>query len=157
MKVYLKVYAFLANFFLNQSPVLAKDKILYIDFKLIIAEMLQPLHRQRYQEFKQALQALQTAAATPDLHQNALRDQLQDVRQLFHQEIAGLSADDLVPEQASRWQSWQTEIYKQMLLLETDVMLFQASRSSTTSVSRSSKVRDRIHTLIQYCDALLQL
>lgn len=119
--------------------------------------MLQPLHCQRYQEFQQALQALQTAASTTDLPPDALSAHFQDVQQLFHSQISSLSADDLAPEQASRWQSLQTELYKQMRLLDTDMMRLQASRSSATSLSRSSTLRDRIHTLIQYCEALLQL
>lgn len=119
--------------------------------------MLQPLHRQRYLEFKLALQELQTSATATDLQPQALRDHFQEVQQLFQSRIANLSADDLAPAQVSRWQSLQTEIYRQIRLLETDVMLLQAARSSATIVSRSSNVCDRIHTLIQYCEALLQL
>ncbi len=119
--------------------------------------MLSALHHQCYLEFKLALQELQANATATDLQVNALRDHFQDVQQLFQSRIASLSADDLALDQASRWQSLQTEIYRQMRLLETDVMLLQASRSSETVLSRSSTVRDRIHTLIQYCEALLQL
>jgi hypothetical protein len=72
--------------------------------------MLQPLHRQRYLEFKLALQELQATVAATDLHPNALRNHCQNVQQLFHSQIASLNADDLAPEQASRWQSLQTEI-----------------------------------------------
>lgn len=119
--------------------------------------MLSALHHQSYLEFKLALQELQATATATDLQPHVLRDHFQDVQQLFQSRIACLSADDLAPEDVSRWQSLQTEIYKQMRLLETALMLLQASRSSATSISRSSTVRDRIHTLIQYCEALLQL
>ena len=119
--------------------------------------MLPPTHRQCYLEFKLALQELQTTATTTGWQPSVLRDHFQDVQQLFHSRIASLSADDLAPEDVSRWQSVQTEIYKQMRLLETDFMMLQASRSSATSSYRQTKVRDRIHTLIQYGEALLQL
>ncbi len=119
--------------------------------------MLPPLHRQRYQEFQQALEQLHVTADAKDLQVAALRANFEDVQQRFLSQIASLTGDDLAPEDVSRWQSFQTEIYKQMRLLGTDVMLLQASRSSATSVSRSSSVRDRINTLIQYCKALLQL
>jgi hypothetical protein len=44
-----------------------------------------------------------------------------------------------------------------MRLLATDIMLFQASRSPATSLVRKDTISDRLKTLIQYCEALLQL
>lgn len=119
--------------------------------------MLQPSNHQRYQEFKQALEQLHKSAATPDLEVAAIREKFQAVQQLFQSKIICLTADDLGEDYTSRWQSFQTEIYKQMRLLETDMMLLQASRSSATSISRARNIGDRIHTLIQYCATLLQL
>ena len=119
--------------------------------------MLQPSIQERYQEFQQALEQLHKCVTVTDLHLPALRDNLQDVQQLFQNQIASLNTDDVAPDYASRWQSFQTEIYKQMRLLETDMMLLQASRSSATSLTRQTSMSDRIHTLIQYCQALLQL
>lgn len=119
--------------------------------------MLPPSQRKCYQEFQQALEQLQLTASAPKLDVVALRNDFQDVQQRFQSQIANLNADDLAPNHASRWQSVQTEIYKQMRLLETDLMLLQASRSAATSRSRAASVSDRIKTLIQYCEALLQL
>ncbi|MEW6499063.1 MAG: heterocyst frequency control protein PatD [Cyanobacteriota bacterium] len=48
-------------------------------------------------------------------------------------------------------------MHKQMRLLQTDVMLLLSSRRSATSQRRTSEVRNRLNTLIQYCEALLQL
>ncbi len=136
---------------------ISKDKILYIDFKPTRARMLPLLHFQQYQAFQQALEQQLKTITVPDWQEVALRDSYQNVQQLFHSQIARLSAEDFAPEHAPRWQSLQTEIYKQMRLLETDMMLLQASRSSTTSQRRVLSVRDRLNTLIQYCQALLQL
>jgi heme oxygenase len=119
--------------------------------------MLQPSASQRYQEFKQALEQLSKSATAPDLQVAAVREKFQVVQQLFQSQIICLTADDMEEDHTSRWQSFQTEIYKQMRLLETDMMLLQASRSSATSISRASNVCLRINTLIQYCQALLQL
>lgn len=118
--------------------------------------MLPSLHRQRYQVFQQALEQLHQTATITDLKGGALGESFQNLQQLFKSQIASLSADDIPPDYASRWQSFQTEIYKQMRLLETDVMLLQASRSSATSLSRASNLSSRINTLIQYCEALLE-
>jgi len=87
----------------------------------------------------------------------ALQESLQNVQQRFERQIASLNADDLAPEQAPRWQSLQTEIYKQMRLLATDIMLLQASRNPATSQRRVLGLGTRLDTLIQYCEVLLQL
>lgn len=119
--------------------------------------MLPMLHRQCYQEFQQALEQLQTTTSDTEIEGAKLRNALQTVQQLFQQQIATLNADELAPNQVARWQSLQTEIHKQMRLLQTDVMLLLSSRQSATSQRRTSEVRNRLNTLIQYCQALLQL
>ena len=119
--------------------------------------MLPSLQRKCYQEFQHALEQLHKRVAATDLEVAAFRDEFRDLQQLFQSQIVSLSADDFDPDYAYRWQSFQTEIYKQMRLLETDVMLLQASRSPATTLARAAGVSDRIKTLIQYCEALLQL
>lgn len=119
--------------------------------------MLPMLHRQCYQEFKKALEQLQETISNTEIEAAGLRNQLQTVQQLFQQQIATLQADELAPNHIARWQSLQTEIYKQMRLLQTDVMLLLSSRRSATSQRRTSEVSNRLNTLIQYCEALLQL
>jgi hypothetical protein len=141
----------------NLIAFINKDKILYIDFKPIRARMLPLLHLQRYQELQQAMKELHDAITVADLEVAALRDSYQQVQQIFASQIATLSADEIAPDSTPRWQSIQTELHKQMRLLETDMMLLQASRSPATSQRRISGVRDRLSTLMQYCQALLQL
>lgn len=119
--------------------------------------MLQSSDRQRYQEFTQALEQLHNSAEASELELAAIREKFQALQQFFQSQIICLTADDLGEDYTSRWQSFQTEIYKQMRLLETDMMLLQASRSSATSIHRASNVSARINTLIQYCQALLQI
>lgn len=118
--------------------------------------MLHPLHRQRYQDFQNALEQLQEIAIAQNLELDRLQENHQNVQQLFQEQIASLNADDVAPEYASRWQSLQTEIYKQIRLLQTDLMLFKASRSTVTSGSRLASLKTRINTLIGYCKAMLQ-
>lgn len=119
--------------------------------------MLPMLHRQCYQEFQQALEQLQTITSDTEIEGAKLRNASQTVQELFQQQITTLNTDGLAPNQFARWQSLQTEIHKQMRLLQTDVMLLLASRQSATSQRRTSEMRNRLNTLIQYCEALLQL
>lgn len=119
--------------------------------------MLPTLHRQCYQEFQRVLEQLQTTTSDTEIEDAKLRNASQTVQQLFQQQIATLNTDELAPNQFVRWQSLQTEIHKQMRLLQTDIMLLLASRQSSTAQRRTSEVRNRLNTLIQYCEALLQL
>ena len=117
--------------------------------------MLPPLLHQSYGEFQQLLQQLHAGATNPELEVAVLQSGFQDVKGLFESQIANLNGDDLPPDDTSRWQSVQTEIRKQMRLLETDMMFLQVARSSATLQTRLVGVCDRLNTLIQYCQALL--
>ncbi len=119
--------------------------------------MLPSTHRDPYQKFQQVLQEMPESAAAIDLEKQLLPLKFQSLQQLFKSEIATLSADDISADYASRWQSVQTEFYRQMRLLETDVMLLKAARSQATSQTRAAGICERIQTLIQYCEVLLQL
>ncbi len=119
--------------------------------------MLPLLHFQRYQEFQHALEQLRKIITLTELEGAALRDSFQNLQQLFQRQIATLSASELVPDDAPRWQSLQTEIHKQMRLLETDILLLLCARTPGTAQRRVGAVRDRLNTLIQYCEVLLQL
>jgi hypothetical protein len=79
-----------------------------------------------------------------------VRQRLTALKQLFGQEIAPLMEDDW------RIQSYKTEISKQLRLLEVDVMFLQGARQPTTAQTRLNVISDRLNTLIQYCDAILQ-
>ena len=116
--------------------------------------MLPNLHRQKYQNFKQVLQQLQTAVNldTPELRQRFLEGQ-----QFFQQQIVSLNAGDLEPVDEPRVRSYQTEMSKQLQLLGMDVTFLQAARQPATVQQRLKSVGDRIQTLIGYCDVLLQL
>ncbi|NET60078.1 MAG: heterocyst frequency control protein PatD [Symploca sp. SIO2E6] len=116
--------------------------------------MLLPSRYQSYQAWQQALEQMAITITAKDLELAILQENFQEVQRLFRSQILTLSADDIAPDSASRWQSLQTEIYKQMRLLATDLMLFQASRSSTTRFSRQTGLKNRLNTLIQYCQEL---
>jgi len=118
--------------------------------------MLPSTHREPYQKFQKVLEQILERRADIDLDKATLPETLQNLQHLFKSEIITLSADDLDSEYAGRWQSVQTEFCRQMRLLETDVMLLQAARRAATLETRIAGICDRIKTLIQYCEVLLQ-
>lgn len=133
-----------------------KDKFLYIDCKPVGTTMLPASHCEPYRELQKVLELMLSKVSSNNWQGTQLKDIDQKVQQVFNKEVATLRADKLAPEDASRWQSIQTEIHKQMRLLSTDVMLLQAARSSATSLARSQSLCDRITTLIKYCQTLNQ-
>lgn len=118
--------------------------------------MLPNLHRQRYQEFSEVLEQLQTAASI-QLDPPKLRHAFLEAQQFFQQQVVTLDAGELEPSYEPRVRSYQTEMSKQLRLLGMDVMFFQAARQKETVEDRQRQLSDRLKTLMSYCDAILQL
>ncbi|NDJ25102.1 heterocyst frequency control protein PatD [Nostoc sp. B(2019)] len=108
------------------------------------------LNLEKYQALATLLEQLRADVTTTGLDAPALRQRLTSVQQLFGQEIVPLTDED------SRVQSYRTEISKQLRLLEIDVMFFQGARQASTAQARLQTIGDRLTTLIQYCDAIMQ-
>ncbi|MBD2777020.1 heterocyst frequency control protein PatD [Iningainema tapete] len=83
-----------------------------------------------------------------------LRQRLASLQQFFQQQIVPLNNEaDSYPQ--SRIQSYQTEISKQLRLLEIDVMFFQGARQASTAQHRLNAISDRLTTLTEYCKAIM--
>ena len=119
--------------------------------------MLVPCQRQSYQDFQQLLDELHKSAQSQEVDKTEIQERFQAVKQFFEAQIITLTPDEFAQEQVSAWQSRQTEIHKHIRLLETDMLMLQTARYSETIQSRVAIIRDRLHTLIQYCGAMLQL
>ncbi|MEQ9669003.1 heterocyst frequency control protein PatD [Coleofasciculus sp. G2-EDA-02] len=119
--------------------------------------MLVPSQRQSYQDFQQVIETLHKSTQSQELDKTEIQERFQAVKQLFQGRIITLSPDEVNEEQVSAWQSRQTEIHRQMRLLETDILMLRTARHSATVQSRVAIIRDRLNTLIQYCGVMLQL
>ena|SRR4028118_2114363 len=118
--------------------------------------MLPPSHRDRYQEFLQALLQLQKAAAHPHQEGASVNAALQKVQQIFTSQILNLSLDQLDLPAASRMQSYLTEIHRLMRMLQMDMMFLQASQHRETQEQRRSAFEHRVKSLIGWCESILQ-
>lgn len=117
--------------------------------------MVPDSHRQNFQDFQQALVSLQQQTMAAELNVGQLREDAQKVQQFFQQQIAPLSPDELEPAMAVRFSSLLTEMHKQMQLLLMDITFMQVSRQSATLQQRTVQMRDRLQTLLGYCEAFL--
>ena len=116
--------------------------------------MLPPSYCHSYQKFAEALAQLQTRAASGNGEVAEIKAGCRQVQEIFQAQIATLNGNDLDISQVSRWQSFQTEIYKQLRLLEMDVTFLQASRQLDTIQKRQEAISDRITMIIAYCEAI---
>ncbi len=108
------------------------------------------LNREKYQELANSLGKLHSDTANNYLEAATLRSRLASLQDFFGEQIIPLDAFD------SREQSYRTEISKQLRLLEIDMMFFQGARQPATAQARLQTICDRLTTLMQYCDAILQ-
>ncbi|MBD2294571.1 heterocyst frequency control protein PatD [Anabaena sphaerica FACHB-251] len=108
------------------------------------------LNQEKYQEFATLLEQLCSDVTKTQLDAPTLRQCLFELQQWFVQQIVSLTDLD------SRQQSYQTEMSKQLRLLEIDVMFLQGARQSATAQARIKTIEERLNTLIRYCQALLE-
>ena len=114
------------------------------------------LNRQKYHTFAILLQQLRDYSTTTELNASEVRLRVASLQQMFLVEIVPLALEDAQMPHNSREQSYQTEMSKQLRLLEFDVMFFQGARQPATAQARLQTISDRLTTLMQYCEAILQ-
>lgn len=118
--------------------------------------MLPKLHLQAYQEFLTVLLTLRDRATANQLDEEELQKSFERVQQVFQEKLIGLNGEEIDPAILPRWQSVQTEIYRALRLLSTDILFLRSSRRAATSEQRLSAVRDRVEKMIGYCQAIIQ-
>lgn len=118
--------------------------------------MLSNFHYQSYQEFAAILDELQANANSAQLDVTKLREIFQQAQQLFKQQIITLDTSDLAPSIASRVRSYNTEIDRQLKLLNMDLSFLEAARQPATIIARKEQMNSKIQTLTGYCRVLLE-
>ena len=117
--------------------------------------MLTDFYFQIILQFQQSLKRLQTDVESVSVAPQALLPQLQEIQQIFEHQIMTLNPEELNPTILPIWQSYLTEIHKQMRLLAIDLRFLQGSRQRMTAQTRRTQMGDRLATLVGYCDAIL--
>ncbi len=114
------------------------------------------LIREKYYSFATALKQLHSDVATTRTDASELRQRVASLQESFQQHIVCLVNEDTDNNNEGRLQSYLTEMSKQLRLLEMDVMFFQGARQASTAKGRLDAIGDRLKTLIDYCNAILQ-
>jgi len=109
------------------------------------------LNKQKYRAFKTLLQQLHTDISSNLINASELRQNMASLQSFFRTDIVPLTA------QYPTEQSYQTEMSKQLRLLQIDIMFFQGARQASTIKDRIDAPLERLTTLIGYCDAILKM
>lgn len=108
-----------------------------------------PEYEQHYQQFVKLIEQLQAVSQQQDLA--LLRQSHQKAQQFFIQQILTLE-----PLDNYQIRSYQTEISKQLQLIGMDVIFLQAAKVPETAANRQKQLLQRLPTLLNYCNAILQ-
>ncbi len=109
------------------------------------------LNKQKYRVFKTLLRQLLTDISANLSNASELRQRVASLQSFFRADIVTLTT------QYPTEQSYQTEMSKQLRLLQIDIMLFQGARQASTIKDRIDALSERLTTLIRYCDAILKM
>jgi hypothetical protein len=109
------------------------------------------LNKQKYSAFKTLLQQFRADISSNLTSASELRQNMASLQSFFRADIVPLTT------QYPTEQSYQTEMSKQLRLLQIDIMFFQGARQASTIKGRIDALSERLTTLIGYCDAILKM
>ena len=121
--------------------------------------MLSMSHSQAYQEFLTLLEKLDEdfSLVNDKVDMGYVQQHFQPIKIFFQQQIVGLTTPPLNEETAVRWQSLQTELYREFRLLDTDLLFLASARQAATKAQRLQSVGDRLERIKGYCRAIVKL
>ncbi|MGK7878645.1 MAG: heterocyst frequency control protein PatD [Crocosphaera sp.] len=117
--------------------------------------MLLKFYHQSYQELLANLVKLQTLVIAEDTERNEIKTTYEQVQTIFEQQILSVSLDELDCNAIPLLRSAQTEIYKNLRLLGTELLFLTSSRRKETSKKRLEKVQGKVRELIGYSQAII--
>lgn len=114
-------------------------------------------YQQSYQRLEQLVRQLQVKAAHNAVTSTELKVDLLEIQQV-QQQIVSLQLNFPDQQEAvAQIQPIQTEITKQLRLLETDILFLQTARQSATVQQRKQQICNRLTLLLRYCAAILAM
>lgn len=115
------------------------------------------LFQHRYQQLQSQLQQLHIDL--PNLaHQKGQTPQRGQALLHFWQQQLATESGDILPETAyPSWRSLQTELHRELRLINVDLMFLENSRTAAMKDQKRQEIGDRLTRLEQYCAQILQL
>ncbi|MDJ0662082.1 MAG: heterocyst frequency control protein PatD [Crocosphaera sp.] len=117
--------------------------------------MLLKFYHQSYEELLVKLLELQKLVIAEDRDMIAITTIYEQTQTIFQDQILSISLDELDCSAISLLRSAQTEIYKNLRLLGTELLFLGSSRQGETTKKRLEKVQGKVEELIEYCRAII--
>lgn len=124
-------------------------------------------YQHSYRRLEQLFQQLQVKITDASITNAALKMDLAEIQQVQRQILSfqppstDAEAEDVgsqaVDNFQTRFQPIQTEVAKQLRLLETDLLFLQSARQAATAQQHKQRIDDRLTLLLRYCAAILAL
>jgi hypothetical protein len=109
--------------------------------------MLSPIHSEQLKNFSSRVDRMMKLSDVSELQSSFL-----ELNSEFSDRIMSLSSSlDVNPQ----WQSYLTEMHKQMRLLQTELMFLRSHRQPDKVLERLARVRQCLAKLQDYCNYLM--
>ena len=118
--------------------------------------MLLKFYYQSYQGFLAKLRELQKEVTVKDRDMSKIKTLYDEAQGIFDNQMLNVSLDELDCNAIALVQSAETEIYKNLRLLGTELLFLGSSRQAGTTQQRLEKVQGIVELLINYSNAIIQ-
>lgn len=106
-----------------------------------------------YLSLQRCLETLARSLADGTVKQNSGEPLLH----CWQQELAPLQGEALDTTVYHQWRSLHTELYRELRLLNLDLLFLGNSRSGVTQAAKQKAAGDRLDKLLQYCGQIQQI
>ena len=118
--------------------------------------MLLKFYYQSYQRFLAKLEELQKEVLAKDQELIRLKTFYDQAQEIFQNQILNVTLDELDCNAIALVQSAETEIYKNLRLLGTELLFLGSARQAGTTQQRLEKVQGIIERLTDYANAIIE-
>lgn len=118
--------------------------------------MLLKFYHQSYRELLVKLLELEKLLMVEDTDMIAIKTTYEQGKAIFQAQILTVNLDELECSAISLLRSAQTEIYKNLRLLGTELLFLTSSRQMGTMETRRDRVQKKIRDLMGYCRVIIE-
>ncbi len=118
--------------------------------------MLLKFYYQSYEKLLVKLLELQKLVIAEDTDMIAIKTVYGQIQTLFQEQILSVSLDELDASFIPLLRSAETEIYKNLRLLGTELLFLTSSRQRKTKEKRLENVEGKVKELVGYCQGVIE-
>lgn len=117
--------------------------------------MLPKSHQQKLLSWLELLKSLEILFDGDKNNFVIAKDKFNQIQDYLQTKIMTLDSSDLETSQQSLFQSWQTETYRYVRLLQTDFLFYQTAKQVSTKQTRFLMIKQRLNDAIKLTENYL--